>query len=222
MRFSTLPRLSSHEIGRPKFRRANPILEGKLYQFRQPLYDYYGVTVATALTRQLLFQIPQGGNYTPAGGAAFVKTEWHTNMVLQGQLPSPQKFFAKAISVSVRGDIVAADAVRFLWDTLLILNISGRPYLQISVSKIPGGGGVFGFSSAFAGNGVPDRSNMFAFVGELGETIEQAQNFNVVMDPTRVIDAASAATYTTAAAAAGGTGVNALVTIDGLLNREVL
>ena len=217
-----LPILGSREIGRPKYRRSNPIIEGKLYQFRQPFFDYYGVTVATALTRQVLFTIPIGQAFTPSGGAAFVKSAWHTNMVQSGVLPSPQKFFAKSISLQVRQDIFLDDARRFLWDTLLNFVISQRSYGTFQVFKSPGGGGVFGSSSGIVGNGYPTRDNQFAFVGELGETIEQQQNFNVTLDPTQVIDAASAGVFTTIATAAGGQGVNVLVHIDGLLNREVL
>lgn len=217
-----LPILGSRDIGRPKYRRANPIIEGKLYQFRQPLYDYYGVTVATAVTRQIMFTVPIGQNYTPAGGAALVKSAWHTNMVQSGLLPSPQKFFAKSISLSVRSDIFLTDSRRFLWDTLLDLTISQRSYGRFQVFKSPGGGGVFGFSSGITGNGLPTRDNQYAFVGELGETIEQQQNFSVTLDPTLVIDAAGVGTLTTETTANGGLGVNALVHIDGLLNREVL
>lgn len=217
-----LPILGSREIGRPKYRRANPIIEGKLYQFRQPLYDYFGATVATVLTRQILFTVPIGQSYTPAGGAALVKSEWHTNMVQSGLLPSPQKFFAKSISLSLRSDVFVDDARRFLWDTLMNLVISQRSYGQFQAFKAPGGGGVSGFSSGIVGNGVPTRDNQYAFVGELGETIEQQQNFSVALDPTRVIDAAAAGVLTTAAAVVGGAGINCLVHIDGLLNREVL
>ena len=222
MRLLNLPILGSQAIGRPKYRKSNPIIEGKLYQFRQPFYDFYGVTVATALTRQVLFTIPIGQAYTPAGGAALVKSAWHTNMVQSGVLPSPQKFFAKAISLQVRQDIFLADARRFLWDTLLNFVISQRSYGQFQVYKSPGGGGVFGSTSGLVGNGWPTRDNQYAFVGELGETIEQQQNFNVTLDPTQAIDAAALGVFTTTATGAGGLGVNALVHIDGLLNREVL
>src|SRR5574337_1065298 len=115
-----LPRLLASEVGRPhRMRSKNPIVSGMLYQYRQALYDFYGVKANNALTEQTLFQIPIGGQYTPSGGTAFAKTKYHTNMTSNGQLPAPEKHFAKALCLLVRTDIFADDAHRFLSDTVL-------------------------------------------------------------------------------------------------------
>jgi len=218
-----LPVLRNADVGRPKFRRSNPIIEGKMYQYRQPMHDCYMATVNNALVSQDLFTIPKGAQYTPTGGVAFAKNFWHTNMTQASLLPSPNVMFCKSISLMLRPGTVAADAERFLNDTFLTFNINERPFLQTHALKIPGGGGVYGGgSSAFISNGYPTRENQFAFVGELGETIEQGQGFNVVLDPTLVRMADATLVYTTATPANGGVGINAWVHLDGLLNRAVL
>jgi hypothetical protein len=217
-----LPVLSQAEIGRPVYRKRNPILEGKLYQFRQAEWDYYGVTVNTAVTKQSLFQIQQGGGYTPAGGAAITKTNWHTSMLAAGQLPNPEKLFIKAVQLSIRHDTLLADS-RWLYDVLLSLFIGGTriTYLQAHGFKLPAAGGLTGLSSGIVANGVQDTRNQFMLWGDLGEVVEQLQNLRVDLDPTLVSDAAGNTTLTTATAANGGTGINAFVYLDGLLNREV-
>lgn len=215
-----LPQLNTNDLGRPKHRLRNPIMEGKLYAYRQPLYDFYGVTVNTALTRQLLYQVPQGGAYTPSGGAALVKTIWHTNMSAQGQLPSPEKFWCKGVSIQVRSDTALADAHRFLYDTVVTFNISNKPYLQVHAHRLPATGGLFGGSSGIVSNGWPEPG-LFNTFGDQGETIEQLQTFSVEFQPTQVVDAGANATYTTATTANGGFGINAFCLLDGILFREV-
>jgi hypothetical protein len=215
--------LSGAEIGRPKYRRSNPIIDGRLYQYRQPLHDVYQVTVNTALIVQTLFTVPIGQAFTPTGGAAKVKTIWDTNLVQSGLLPAPEKMFAKSISFSVNPLALLNDAARFLFDAFVTFNISQRPFLQTHIWKAPGGGGVWnGGSAAVVQNGWPSRDNQFAFVGELGETIEQQQQFSVVIDPTQAIKANATGTLTTATAANGGIGIDCFCHIDGLLNREIL
>lgn len=223
MRVNTLPRLDAREIGRPRFinSRANPLRTGILYQFRQPFYDFYGVTVGTALTEQRLFTIQRGQQYTPAGGAALTKALYHTNMTQSGNLPSPQKLYVKALSLMLANDVAAVDANRFLNDTILRFLISDREYAVLHAVKAPAQGGVYGFSGAVISNGLPTAPNAWQASGQLGEVIEQLQTMTVVLDPTTVIRADAGATYTTAAAAAGGTGINAHAYLDGLWSREV-
>lgn len=218
-----LPILGSGDIGRPKYRRANPVIEGRLYQYRQPIHDVYMVTVNTALAQQTLFTVPIGQAFTPTGGTAFVKNAWHTSLVQSGLLPAPQKMFCKSISLSMDPLTLAADLGRFLFDAFITFNISQRPFLATHIYKLPCGGGAWaGGSSVFGNNGWPVRDNQFAFVGDLGETIEQQQQFSVVIDPTLVRKADATVTLTTATAANGGIGINCFVHLDGLLNREVL
>lgn len=216
-----LPELSSSQVGRPKHRVRNPLRTGILYQFRQPFYDYYGATVATLVTDQRLFQIPRGAQYTPAGGAAFAKTEYHTNMTQAGVLPSPQKLYAKAIALSLANDAHVTDLNRFVNDTVLEFLISERPYLTVHAFKCPAAGGAYGFSAGTLANGVPTADNQFITSGQLGEVVEQLQSFAVRLNPTRVTRADAGGTFTTQTAALGGTGINCHVYIDGLWSREV-
>lgn len=210
------------EVGRPRFRHRNPIVSGQLYQFRQPIWDFYGVTVATALNLQRLFQIPRGQQYTPTGGAALTKTLWHTSMDQAGVLPSPDKFFAKAISVSITSNTAVGDAERFLDDTILRLIISDRSFLDAHAFKLPAAGGLYGFNAATVTNGIPDPMAQYQLSGPLGEVIEQLQNFAVELDPVQVVRANAAGIYTTLTTANGGFGINAHVYLDGLKSRAVL
>ena len=216
-----LPTLKARDIGRPKYRKANPFFEGTGYVFRQPFWDYYGVTVNVALTRQILFSIPQGNQYTPAGGAALVKTIWHTNMTQNSLLPQPNKLFVKAIELMIRAGTLIADAERLLNDTMLDFLIDQRSYGQQHAQKFPAAAGAWaGGSTALAQNGFPERHNQFT-CGDPGEYIEQGQSFAVVLDPAQVVLANAGGVYTTATAANGGVGINAHVYLDGLYTRAV-
>lgn len=216
--------LDSSEIGRPRVRFKNPQIAGKLYQYRQPQFDIALWAPATLLLKQVLFQIVQGQTYDYPGGGSVVKTEWHTSMVQAGQFPNPDVFYAKQISIDFRGDIFELDAQHLVWDSLVTLNISQRPFLKLAAQKLPGAGGLFGFTGTNFTNGLPTQDNEFDFSEQNGEVISQGQNFNVVVDPTLVSDSTAAGTYTTASdqAEAGGTGIQAKVTLDGLYARVVL
>ena len=216
-----LPELSPEELGRPRFRRRNPLVTGTVYQFRQPLWDFYGVTVATALTEQDLFLIPIGQQYTPAGGAALTKSEWHTTMRQAAVLPHPQKFFTKSVKVSVRSDIELADAQAFLYEALVDFLISEFSFLKGHAWMFSQGGGPHGFSAGIINNGIPDPRAQWEAVGQLGEVIEQQQNIRLNLNPTRVTDAGAGGTHTTTTTAKGGFGINAFVFLDGVLSRSV-
>lgn len=217
-----VPELSAQELGRPRARLKNPILEGKLYVFRQPLYDIYQTKVGTASVKQTLFTVPQGQSYTPTGGTAYAKTAWHTNMVAAGVLPSPEKFFIKSLQVEFFANTAIADICGMVNVTLLQLLISQRSYAQEGLSRFPAAGGVYSASSTATSNGYPDGRNFWVTYGDVGETIEQLQTINVVLDPTLAIDSEGNTTYSSAAAASNGVGINIKVHLDGLLHREVL
>jgi hypothetical protein len=217
-------------VGFPKRRLRNPIFPNQVYAYHQPLFGYYGVTVNTALTRQVVFSIAQSGQYTPAGGAAVQLTEWHTNLIGQGGiLPNPDRHFVKYISLRLREDVLVADAIRFLNDSLVVffMGSTAVEYWRSHGVKVPAGSGVFGFSSAIVQNGTPEIQNQVPFWGPAdpqfgisgAEIIEQGQNFGVTIDPTRVSDAAGNATYTTATTANGGMGINAHIYLDGIRVR---
>ncbi len=248
-RFAHLPELQEREIGRPRFKfaRKNPIVQGQLEYIVQPVYDFYGVAVATVTTRQQLFAQPIGAAYTPAGGAAIIKTLYHTNLVQPGMLDAPKKLLVKAVAVVLRSDVAPQDLASFIGTTLCQLVITGKDYWTSLVSKAPAGAGafVFGMSTqtlaaggTFAGagsNGWPSAQNVATITDPvpqipglepmapiLGQLIEQNQNFSVVLDPALT----GAAAFTTLAAAPAtqyvGTGVNAHVYLEGVLLRAIL
>ncbi len=249
--FAKCHEIAEREVGRPKVRglRHNPIVAGQLEYLVQPIYDFYGVAVATAVTKQQLFSQPIGASYTPSGGAAFVKTLYHTNLVQPGMLDAPKKMLVKAVAVVPRSDISPQDLASFIGLTLAQLTISGKDYWTALVSKCPAGAGAFtsnlsttalaaagtGSTSNAGSNGWPSAQNVATITDPmpqipgldamepiLGQLIEQNQNFGVILDPT----ISGAAAFTTLAAAPAtlfiGTGVNVHVYLEGVLARAIL
>jgi len=248
-RFNHCREIEEREVGRPRLEmlRKNPIIAGQLEYLVQPVYDFYGIAVATAVTKQSLFAQPIGAAYTPSGGAAFVKTLYHTNLVQPGMLDAPKKLLVKALSVVVRSDVSATDLASFIGLTLTQLIISGKDYWTGLASKCPAGAGGFGFYAStqtlaaggtmlnLGANGYPHALNVNTIVDDmpqvpglpamepiLGQLIEQQQNFYVTLDPT----ISGAAAFTTLAAAPAtqfvGTGLNIHVYLEGVLMRAVL
>lgn len=232
-RFAHLPEVSAREVGRPKFRFRNPIVSGMLEIITQHLYDYYEVAVATVVTKQILFTIPIGGQYTPAGGAAFNKTKLHTNLQQQSQLQAPNKHLTRALGLFFRPDINATDLNLFLGNTLARFIVNDKEYVIGLVGKFPGGGGPHISTSAAttvaattqsltaASNGYPDARNLYVMEHD-GVQIEQQQAFQVELDPT--LPQAGAFTTQAAAPAGGqfpGTGIKAWANLEGTLARAV-
>jgi hypothetical protein len=251
-RYAHLPVLEEKEVGRPRYVgfRKNPIVAGQLEYLVQPIFDFYGVAVATQVTKQQLFATAIGTSYTPAGGAAFNKTAYHTNLVQNGMLDAPKKYLVKAVAVIIRSDAAVADLNSFIGTTTVELTISGKSYWLSLVSKAPSGAGAFASGAAIttaagtsqtslaAANGWPSAQNVATITDPmpqipgldpmepiLGQLIEQNQNFAVILDPT----IAGVAAFTTAAAGptAGtggvvGTGINAHVYLEGVLARAIL
>lgn len=248
-RFAHCHEIQECEIGRPKLRslRTNPIVAGQLEYLVQPIYDFYGVAVATAVTKQQMFAQPIGASYTPSGGAAFIKTLYHTNLVQPGMLDAPKKMLVKAVAIVLRSDAASSDANSFIGLTLAQLLISGKDYWTALVSKCPAGAGTssFGMStqtlaaggtwSGSNNNGWPSAQNVATITDPmpqipgldpmepiLGQLIEQNQNFALVLDPT----ISGAAAFTTLAAAPAtqyvGTGINVHGYLEGVLARAIL
>lgn len=248
-RFAACREITEREVGRPRVGglRKNPIVSGQLEYLVQPIYDFYGVAVNTAVTKQSLFAQPIGASYTPAGGAAFVKTVYHTNLVQPGMLDAPKKMLVKAVAIVLRSDVSPQDLASFIGLTYCELDISGKPYWQSLVSKCPAGGGAFGFFAStqtlaaggtmanLGSNGYPTAQNVNSITDDmpqvpglpamdpiLGQLIEQNQNFQFQLDPT----ISGAAAFTTLAAAPAtqfvGTGINAHVYLEGILMRAIL
>ena len=251
-RYAHLPVLEEKEVGRPKFVnfRKNPIVAGQLEYLVQPIYDFYGVATSTQVTKQQLFATAIGTSYTPAGGAAFTKTEYHTNLVQNGMLDAPKKFLVKAPATIIRSDAAPVDAVAFIGQTQFDLSISGKLYWQSLVSKAPAGAGAFVSGAAITtaagtsqaslatANGWPTAQNVASITDPmpqipgldpmepiLGQLIEQNQNFAVILDPT--ITGVAAFTTVAPGPTAGtggivGTGINAHVYLEGVLARAIL
>lgn len=248
-RFANCREIDAADVGRPKyvFRRKNPIVAGQLEYLVQPLYDFYAVAVATAVTKQQLFAQPIGASYTPSGGAAFIKTLYHTNLVQPGMLDAPKKFLVKAVAVVPRSDTEPHDLNSFIGTTLVQLTISGKDYWTAVAAKCPAGAGGFiggistqtlaagGTTGLVTANGWPSAQNVASITDPmpqipgldpmepvLGQLIEQNQNFALIFDPT--ISGVAAFTTTAAAPATQfvGTGLNVLAYLEGLLARAIL
>jgi hypothetical protein len=248
-RFARCTEIEEREVGRPKTHllRKNPIVAGQLEYLVQPIYDFYAVAVATAVTKQSLFSLPIGQSYTPSGGAAFSKTVYHTNLVQAGMLDAPKKLLIKAVAGVLRSDCAIQDTNSFIGTTYVELDISGKPYWQSLFSKVPAGAGTFatfgntqtlaagGTSVVATANGWPSAQNVATITDPMpqipgldpmepimGQLIEQNQNFVVILDPT----ISGVAAFTTLAAAPAtqfiGTGINAHVYLEGVLARAIL
>ncbi len=248
-RFDKCRAIAEREVGRPRLHglRNNPIVAGQLEYLVQPIFDFYGVAVNTSVTKQQLFAQPIGAAYTPAGGAAIIKTLYHTNLVQPGMLDAPKKLLVKALAIVTRSDIAPQDLSSFIGLTVAQLQISGKDYWTSLVSKAPAGAGAYGFyvstqtlaaggtMANMGSNGWPSAQNVATITDPmpqipglapmepiLGQLIEQNQNFSVVLDPTIT----GAAAFTTLAAAPAtqfvGTGVNVHAFLEGVLARAIL
>jgi hypothetical protein len=248
-RFHRCQEITEREVGRPRMSgpRKNPLVVGQLEYLVQPIYDFYGVAVATATTLQTLFAQPRGASYTPSGGSAFIKTLYHTNLVQPGMLDAPKKMLVKNVAVVVRPDIAPQDLASFLGNALCTFSVTDKPYWQSLVQKAPAGSGPFGFylstqtlaaggtMANLGANGWPSAQNVAPIVEDFpqipglaamqpitGVMIEQQQNFKVDIDPTLT----GAAAFTTLAAAPAtqfvGTGINSHVYLEGVLARAIL
>lgn len=244
-RFAHCDQISEVEVGRPKLKmlRTNPIVAGQLEYIVQPVFDFYGVAVATAVTKQQMFAQPIGASYTPSGGAAFVKTVYHTNLVQPGQLDAPKKHLVKAVAGVIRSDVGPQDLNSFIGTTLVQFVVSGKDYWTALFSKCPAGAGGFWAGTSptaatlgtSAANGWPSAQNVATITDPMpqipgldpmeplmGVVVEQNQNFSVVLDPT----ISGVAAFTTLAAAPAtifpGTGINVHVYLEGVLARAIL
>lgn len=223
-RLSRLPKMGAHDIGRPHFRHRNPIVQGMGEAIIQPSYDYYRVVQGNATTRQLLFTIPKGGQYTPAGGTAFSKTSYHTDFALQGVLKAPDKLLVRALAGWYHPSIFPTDAAIFADNAMVYFSVNDKPYLTIAFGKLPAGGGIFVTGSLTAvngtSNGYPHAANLYTITeGEiLGVQIEQQQNVGLTIDPTLTQTGVGATLTTTAN---GGVDLIVKMYLEGVLLRAI-
>ena len=236
-RWADVPRVAAHEVGRPRFAIRNPYVEGMGDFEVQPIYDYYGVAAATAVTSQDLFTVPRGQNHAQ-GGLNIQKTYWHTNMTQARQLPNPNRILIRRIAAYALNRMNQVDTTRFLDETFLTLVIGSKPFLRVStLAKFPAGGGAWNqstFASAsVAGNGVPQCGEGYGLrapasamqIGGVslypevdGISIAQGQDFAVTLDPTLcTVFNALGVGFTTAAAGAtpAGIGVHVILALEG-------
>lgn len=225
--------IEAAELGRPRLRLHNPIVQGYLEGITQPMYDAYLVAVATAVPKLILFSVPIGGQYNSGGVTAFNKTELFTNMTQNAVLAAPNKLIVRAISVFIQNDISPIDLNLFLGTTLLQFHVNSKLYCEQQVGRFPAGGGAFGSfvtqqgtatdaSYSSVGNGWPDTRNTYTLAYG-GVPIEQQQQFDVVLDPT-LNNVAAFSTVASARSATNeipGTGIKAIVYLDGTLFRAV-
>lgn len=223
-RLSRLPKIGPHELGRPHFKVQNPIVQGMGEAIIQPSYDYYESIQGAAVNRQLMFTIPQGGQYTPNGGAAFNKTAYHTDLTQAGVLAAPNKLLVRALCAWFKGNIFPTDATAFANDAMVFFSVNQKPYLNIAFGKLPQGGGAFNTGTLntvnATSNGYPDAANLYLITeGEiLGVQIEQQQNFGIDLNPTLT---ATGVGFTAATTANGGFGVDVKMYLEGVLLRAV-
>jgi hypothetical protein len=183
------------KVCRPHFKFRNPIQSDIGEEIIEPLWDYSATAIATLTVLQTLFAVPIGGSYTPIGGAAFLKTRWHTNLKSPGQLPNPDMFLFQAISVTPDPRTTPNDMARFLFQELVTFYIGDKDvrYVELAPIFMPGGGGIFlagvpANSAYMSANGWPSALNFYrlgAVEEEGAQLLEQGQTFQLTEDPTK-------------------------------------
>ena len=208
---TNLRRLDEREVCRPHGRlRLKNLIAGSLDARVQPLYDFWQVAKNTAVRNEVLFAIPQGGAYTPAGGTVLNKTVYHTNLTGPGgSIPAPNKMLVKNVSIMTRPDVHPQDVVAVAGQFLVTFNTLQKNYWQSHAQKLPAGAGVFisGINNAAlattaevnysAANGWPSAQNCSPLVMDtpsmqgaqinpiLGVLLDTLQPFFLQVDPTQ-------------------------------------
>lgn len=236
MKLRNFEALDEFEIGRPRALK-NPFttqimaaggLPATVEVLAQDLYDYFEVAVQTALKLFTFFAIPQQGSYTPLGGTQFAKNEVHTNLTGNGgQLPNPSSFMTQALQAIVRPDIVLADFHALMYQCQIDFTRGTQKftYYQGLLGRIPAASGAFGFGTPAANAtsitqgwpNVADAVYLSAAPNDPGVSLDQGQQFGVVLDPTQV----QAGAFTSATAANGGTGIKMWFYLKGIVFRGV-
>jgi len=204
-----------------KIRRRNPIVNNMLEVINQPYFDSFSFAAGAAMAQIILFTVPQGGV-----GQGVNKNPATTNMVLQGQIPAPQKLLVRQVRLYLMNNTVPADLINFFENCSFTWKVGKKPYLELNASAIQAGQGFIQYSAAQLGvgpagntvsystsNGVPDpRATL-----QLGQPIliEAGQSFSVIINPEAAFNYAAGGTTLP------GVGVFGQVYLDGDLYREV-
>jgi hypothetical protein len=219
--------VSGLDVGRPLPRLKNAGVGGGLQSLKWEEYDCYQCTTGTLLTKQVLFSIPFGQQYTPAGGSTITKSAWHTTLTANGQLVNPERLLVYAIALGIVNPITPNDLNNFLAMSLITWKISGKTYVEIHGNRIPSGGGPFITStqtnSGSGNSGVPRADNLYTFGSALAQWIGQSQPFNVTIDPTLGSTPNVTSGYTSDASTTNpaGKGINAFFYLGGYKVRLV-
>lgn len=232
--------MEESEVGRPHGRhRVKNIVQGQMDARVQPLYDIVQVAINTAVVFSQMFTIPFGQQFTPTGGSATTKTYYHTNLKASGALPSPEKFLVKNIGVMPRPDMSVADTNALVGQYVLRFETLGKEFWTGHAQKLPGGAGTFASGVATftapqaqvaTANGWPSGQNTAPITDPVpdipgyppitpitGVLLEQAQPFQISMDPTLTGGTVyTTANSTTTIAGYTSVGVIAWVVFDGI------
>ena len=149
-------KMDAREVGRPHNRlmRANVGIPNVLDARVDPQWDYFSVAKNTATVSVRMFTIPQGQQYTPTGGTALTKNQWHTSLQGQGGVfPAPIKLLVKDISFICDPNIVPTDLNNSILNYYIRFDVMNKEFWQGHMQKLPGGGGAFFSANQLVGGG---------------------------------------------------------------------
>lgn len=180
-----------------------------------PLYDTFTVAAATAIVPPVqFFTVPIG---TAGSGFATAKTIVQTNLTQPARLEAPRSFEVHALRLYVQQNVAFADLISLFNSLVAVLIVGEKAYQQGPVWMFPAGGGITG-NPTIAGasnwqNGLANPCAINLIAQPFLVKLEQGENFRVELQGTTG--------FTTAAAAAGGTGLTIVTVLDGILTRQV-
>lgn len=180
-----------------------------------PLYDSYTAPVATLQTPPIqFFTVPIGST---GSGFAVAKSIVQTNLTQPQRLEAPRSFEVHALRLYFQQNIVFADVLSLFNSVVAVLIVGEKAYQQGPTWMFPAGGGVSG-NPTIAGatnwqNGLVNPCAINLIAQPFLVKLEQGENFRVELQGT--------SGFTTATAAAGGTGIYVVAVLDGILTRQV-
>jgi hypothetical protein len=187
--------LEPSQVLRPKFKFRNPIQTDIGEEVIEPVWDYSATAINTLSVIQTLFAVPVGGQYTPIGGTAFLKTRYHTNLKSPGQLPNPDMFLFQGFSITLDPRTTPSDMAKFCFQELITFLIGDKDvrYVELQPLFAPAAGGIFvagvpANSAYMTANGWPSALNFYrlgALEEEGAQLLEQGQSFSLTEDPTK-------------------------------------
>lgn len=147
-------------------------------------------------------------------GPSSGKTIAQTNMEQTSLLPAPQAFSIFSIQLRFAEDILLADLLTLYNSFCLAFYMGQKAYQRRPLWQFLSGGGVSGFTTSnntqWLTNGEPSREAILNLAIPI--VIANQQNFYARFEGTQ---------QTLTAAASGGTGMTATLTLDGLYARGV-